>query len=76
MYISRSVILVGVFLDSTTDFTVDARSVTPTCAGKVRAVITNPSGTKNDTMVTPNGDGTYHVTYAPFEQGKTLARNV
>lgn len=56
-------------MDSTTDFTVDARSVTPSSAGKVRTIITNPSGTKNDTLVTPNGDGTYHVSYAPSEKG-------
>ena len=65
--------ITGVFLDSTTEFTVDARSITPSCAGKVRAIITNPSGNKYDTAVTPNGDGTYHVSYAPNEAGISIA---
>lgn len=66
-------LFLGVFLDSTTDFTVDARSVTPNGKGKVRAVITNPSGTKNDTNVTNNLDGTYGVTYTPYEKGRTTS---
>lgn len=60
------------FIDSTTDFTVDAASVSPVGEGKLRAIITSPSGTKNDTMVTNNGDGTYNVAYAPYEEGKSL----
>jgi len=62
-------LVVDVFLDSTTDFTVDASSVAPNGEGKVRAIITNPSGTKNDTMVSNNEDGTYKVAYAPYEEG-------
>lgn len=62
-------IFLDVFLDSTTDFTVDASSVTPNGEGKVRAIITGPSGARNDSRVTNNGDGTYLVAYAPYEQG-------
>lgn len=57
------------FLDSTTDFVVDAKPITKTGEGKVRAIVTNPSGTKNETMVTNNEDGTYNVAYAPYEEG-------
>lgn len=57
------------FIDSTTDFTVDASPVSPTGEGTLRAIITSPSGTKNDTSVTNNGDGTYKVAYAPYEEG-------
>lgn len=57
------------FLDSTTDFTVDAKSVDKDGKGKLRAIISNPSGSKNECPVTNNGDGTYKVAYAPFEEG-------
>ena len=61
----------GVFLESTTDFTVDAVSVSPTGEGKARAVITNPSGSKMEALVKNNNDGTYKVSYTPFEQGQS-----
>ncbi|XP_074644607.1 filamin-A-like isoform X5 [Tubulanus polymorphus] len=59
-----------VFLESLTDFTVDARSVTRTGDGKVKAILTNPQGVKYDTIVNNNKDGTYKVNYTPFEQGE------
>ncbi|XP_061187564.1 filamin-A-like isoform X11 [Saccostrea echinata] len=65
----------GVFLDSPTEFTVDAKSVTPTGEGNVRAIVNNPSGVKNDTKVTNKGDGTYDVLYTPVEEG-TIAMDV
>ncbi|XP_071084082.1 filamin-A-like isoform X4 [Haliotis cracherodii] len=58
-----------VFIESPTEFTVDAKSVSPVGQGKVRAILTNPSGTLNDTAVRNNGDGTYNVQYTPFEEG-------
>nr|XP_022299044.1 filamin-A-like isoform X13 [Crassostrea virginica] len=58
-----------VFLDSPTEFTVDAKSVSPQGEGNVRAVVNNPSGVKNDTTVTNKGDGTYDVLYTPVEEG-------
>lgn len=64
--------LLEVFKDSTAYFSVDAKSLTDSGDGKVRAIVTNPSGTKNDTMVTNNKDGTYEVAYAPYEEGKTF----
>ncbi|GFN93495.1 filamin-a-like [Plakobranchus ocellatus] len=59
----------GVYLDCPNEFTVDARSVSPNAQGKVRAIVTSPSGQKNDTLVKNNGDGTYNVLYTPLEQG-------
>ena len=59
----------GVFLESTTEFTVDAKSVTPTGEGKVKAFVTSPTGTRTEALVNNNNDGTYKCMYAPFEQG-------
>lgn len=64
------VLFTGVFLDSPTEFTVDAKSVSPQGEGNVRAVVNNPSGVKNDTTVTNKGDGTYDVLYTPVEEGR------
>jgi filamin len=59
----------GVFLDSPTGFTVDAKSVAPTGDGKVRAIVTSPSGQRTESLVKNNNDGTYDVLYTPYEQG-------
>lgn len=57
----------------TTEFTVDARSLTATGGNHVTARVLNPSGAKTDTYVTDNGDGTYRVQYTAYEEGKELA---
>jgi len=57
-----------VFLESTTEFTVDARSVMPR-GGKVKAFVTAPSGTRTEALVNNNNDGTYKCMYTPYEQG-------
>ena len=62
-------VLVGVYMDCPNEFTVDAKSVSPTADGVVRAIVTSPSGQRTDTLVKNNGDGTYNVLYTPFEQG-------
>ncbi|XP_052780237.1 filamin-A-like isoform X2 [Mya arenaria] len=59
----------GVFLDSPTGFTVDAKSVTPVGEGKVRAIVTSPDGKRTESLVKNNNDGTYDVLYTPYEQG-------
>eukprot|EP00918_Siedleckia_nematoides_P105694 GHVU01230790.1.p1 GENE.GHVU01230790.1~~GHVU01230790.1.p1 ORF type:complete len:2480 (+),score=363.92 GHVU01230790.1:158-7597(+) len=59
----------GVFLESTTDFTVDARSVSHAGDGKVKAFVTAPTGTRMEALVNNNNDGTYRCMYTPFEQG-------
>lgn len=56
----------------TTEFTVDARSLTATGGNHVTARVLNPSGAKTDTYVTDNGDGTYHVQYTAYEEGEGL----
>ncbi len=58
------------FLESTTEFTVDAKSVSRTGDGKVKAFVTAPSGTRTEALVNNNNDGTYKCIYTPFEQGK------
>lgn len=58
----------------TTEFTVDARSLTATGGNHVTARVLNPSGAKTDTYVTDNGDGTYRVQYTAYEEGKGFER--
>ncbi|XP_063851781.1 filamin-A-like isoform X2 [Scylla paramamosain] len=70
----------GVFIDSPTDFVVDTRALanlkkeakggTGTGEGKVMCVITNPSGTRTDSFLKPLTDGTYKISYTPFEEGR------
>lgn len=56
----------------TTEFTVDARSLTATGGNHVTARVLNPSGAKTDTYVTDNGDGTYRVQYTAYEEGESM----
>ena len=60
------------FLDSPTSFTVDAKSVTPNGEGKVRAIVTSPSGQRIESLVKNCEDGTYAVLYTPYEQGMII----
>ncbi|XP_025833644.1 filamin-A isoform X1 [Agrilus planipennis] len=60
----------GVFVDSPTEFTVDARAIPKGDDGKVTCTITNPSGAQTEKLVTPLLDGTYKVSYTPFEEGR------
>jgi filamin len=59
----------GVFLESPTEFTVDAKSVTGSGAGRVECLLTSPSGRVVRCPVKNMADGTYQVQYAPYEQG-------
>lgn len=64
------IFIVGVYVDSPTDFLVDARSIMRSGDdGKVTCTITNPSGAQTEKLVTPLLDGTYKVSYTPFEEG-------
>jgi len=38
----------------------------------VTCTITNPSGAKTDNFITPMSDGTYRISYTPFEEGTHL----
>ncbi len=59
----------GVFLESPTEFTVDAKSVTGSGAGRVECLLTSPSGRVVRCPVKNMADGTYQVQYAPYEPG-------
>ncbi|XP_059469559.1 filamin-A isoform X2 [Neocloeon triangulifer] len=59
----------GVFVDSPTDFVVDSRAINKNNDGKVSCTITNPSGSRLDNLITPQADGTFKISYTPFEEG-------
>ncbi|XP_043250798.1 filamin-A isoform X3 [Colletes gigas] len=54
-----------------TEFTVDAREIAKSenDDDRVSCVIKNPSGSKLEKVINPQGDGTYCVSYVPFEEG-------
>jgi filamin len=58
-----------VFLGSPTDFSVDSRAVAKYGQGIVTCTVTNPSGSRTETFITPQSDGTYKISYTPFEEG-------
>ncbi|XP_015599800.1 filamin-A isoform X2 [Cephus cinctus] len=62
----------GVYVDSPTDFTLDTRAIAKTKSddGKISCTITNPSGGKTEKVITPQADGTYRISYTPFEEGR------
>jgi len=66
------VMVTGVYVDSPTDFIVDSRAIARRDDGKVTCTITNPSGTKTENLITPLADGTYRISYTPFEEGKCV----
>ncbi|XP_066588237.1 filamin-A isoform X2 [Prorops nasuta] len=59
-------------VNQATEFTIDARAVSKTKSddGKISCTISNPSGGKIEKVITPQGDGTYRVSYTPFEEGR------
>ncbi|KAM9751784.1 filamin-A [Menidia menidia] len=59
----------GVFREATTDFTVDARALSQSGGDHVKTLISNPSGSRTEALVTDRGDGTYSVEYTPYEEG-------
>lgn len=66
----------GVFREATTDFTVDARALTQTGGGHIKTLISNPSGSCTDALITDLGDGTYNVEYTPYEEGEFQSGSV
>lgn len=60
----------GVFREATTDFTVDARALTQSGGNHIKTLISNPSGSCTDALITDLGDGTYNVEYTPYEEGE------
>ncbi|KAM4039064.1 filamin-C isoform 1-T1 [Anomaloglossus baeobatrachus] len=59
----------GVLREVTTEFTVDARSLTKTGGSHVTTRIISPSGAVTESFIADNGDGTYHVQYTAYEDG-------
>ncbi|XP_077402560.1 filamin-A isoform X3 [Vanacampus margaritifer] len=59
----------GIFREATTDFTVDARALTLSGGDHIKALISNPSGSHTDSLITDLGDGIYNVEYTPYEEG-------
>ncbi|KAI1890363.1 hypothetical protein AGOR_G00152960 [Albula goreensis] len=59
----------AVFREATTDFTVDARSLTKVGGNHLKAQVKNPSGATTDCVIADKADGTYNVEYTPFENG-------
>ncbi|XP_075880927.1 filamin B a isoform X2 [Nelusetta ayraudi] len=59
----------GVFREATTEFTVDARSLTQRGGDHIKAEVKNPSGSLTDCVLADKADGTYSVEYTPFENG-------
>lgn len=62
--------LPALFREATTEFTVDARSLTKKGGDHIKAQVRNPSGALTDCIVTDKADGTYGIEYTPFENGK------
>ncbi|UYV73976.1 cher [Cordylochernes scorpioides] len=58
----------GVFINSPTEFTVDARALNKP-GDHVQCIINNPNGTRNEAIVKNMNDGTYKVLYTPFLEG-------
>ncbi|XP_037130542.1 filamin-A isoform X2 [Syngnathus acus] len=59
----------GIFREATTDFTVDARALTLSGGDHIKTLISNPSGSRTDSLITDLGDGIYNVEYTPYEEG-------
>ena len=69
MKLTSIVFISGVYVDSPTDFVVDSRAIANRDDGKIMCKITNPSGGRTENLVTPLADGTYKISYTPFEEG-------
>ncbi|XP_070558718.1 filamin-A-like isoform X3 [Ptychodera flava] len=59
----------GVFLDSPTDFTVDAKPIGGLPKDALKCAVTNPAGQVTEPLIKDNKDGTYNVSYTPTEEG-------
>ncbi|XP_057318837.1 filamin-A isoform X3 [Microplitis mediator] len=59
-------------VNTPTEFTIDTRAIpkTPGDDNKLSCLVTNPSGGKMEKIITPQNDGTYRVSYTPFEEGR------
>ncbi|XP_041442540.1 filamin-C isoform X2 [Xenopus laevis] len=62
----------GVLREVTTEFTIDARSLTKTGGSHVITRVLAPSGAVTESLISDKGDGTYHVQYTAYEDGVHL----
>lgn len=62
----------GLNVNRSTEFSIDARAVAKTKNDddRVSCTINDPNGGKTEKTITPQGDGTYRVSYTPFEEGR------
>lgn len=60
----------GVYVGSPTDLLIDTQDSTLFNSDQVTCKITNPSGTQTKNIVTNLPDGTYKVSFTPFEEGR------
>ncbi|XP_046814112.1 filamin-A isoform X4 [Vespa crabro] len=62
----------SLYLKQPTEFTIDTRAIAKMKNDEdlVSCVISNPSGGKTEKVIIPQGDGTYRVSYTPFEEGR------
>lgn len=57
-------------LNTKAEFLVDSKELGIRDDGKkVTCIITNPSGNKTENFITSMCDGTYKISYTPFEEG-------
>ncbi|XP_029678435.1 filamin-A isoform X1 [Formica exsecta] len=61
----------SLYVNKQATFTIDTKDIakSKTDDGKVSCTISNPSGGKTEKLIIPQGDGTYRVSYTPFEEG-------
>ena len=58
-------------MHSKAEFIVDSKDLGIKDDGtKVSCTITNPSGNKTENFISPESDGTYNISYTPFEEGQ------
>lgn len=48
----------------------DARALAPNGGDHIKTLISNPSGSCTDALISDLGDGTYSVAYTPYEEGE------
>lgn len=58
-----------VFVESINDFTIDPRALGPQGHGKIKAILTDPAGSRTELPITSNKDGTLAGIYTPLQKG-------
>lgn len=58
-----------VYVESVNDFTIDPRALGSQGHGKIKAILTDPAGSRTDVPITTNKDGTLAGIYTPLQKG-------